>query len=581
MRRLLEVFEEMIRKISVLLRRLARDPLVWIVCGLALAYFGLVSLRPIGIFWSPDEGGKYIHVLSMIKSGNPAMPLEYPGSYLDREAQFVPLFFWSQAGGQIYSWWPVGFPLMTVPLYLLLGWNGLYVIPALSGALCALLAGLLTRQIVPQDRRLPVASALVTGLGTPIGFYSTTFWEHTAATACFLSAVLFAHRAWKTQRARWLVLSGMLASLATFLRIDLAAMSVGLGLALIFLNWRWSVRWGMSYVLMGSAWLYLNWHLMGHALGRNWLDAPGTLATAPLLGGIRDAGLWFFPYVLFNAPFVIALDLGRVVLVLATMCVALALVSPLLRRFKWASLIAYTGLAAISASVLFHPEGYRSVHGLVLIAPHVVFAIWLYTSPSDTRGQAFPLMLLGVCATTAILYIVRAWFAAGGLQWGPRYLLTLYPLLVVASVVGLARAWPPLRQFMRNSLVALYLVCVLIGVGYEVRGMYAALSAMRYYDQTRQAILQLDPKPVVTKCIWLGAVIPDLYWTGSVFALHKSQPLDDWIAEARRVGIHDFYTVEMDLCEPVTLDSVVARRSVDPGGITVVPLQIEPSQPSR
>lgn len=562
------------------LHRIAKDPLLWVTCVLALVYLGCASMRPDGIFWSPDEGGKYVHILSMIKTGSPSAPLEYPGRYLDREARFVPLFFCSHEGDQIYSWWPTGFPLLTLPLYMSLGWIGLYVIPAISGALCAFLAGLLVRQLRPQSSWLPVISALITGLGTPIMFYSTTFWEHTPAVACFLGSVVLVMYAWKAGHARWVFTAGLLASLATFLRTDVASMAVGVGLTLLFVRWRWAIRWGAGYIVTSLAWLFLNWLLMGQILGRYWLDTPGTLtlANASLLGGVREAGKWFIPHVLFNAPRVIAFDLGPATLTLGTSLVAIALLSPAWRHCKWVALIAYVGLAGICLSVLLHPEGYRSVHGFVLIAPHIVFSAWLYASRTAPRDSMFPSALLVVSVTTAIVYLLRAWGAAGGLQWGPRYLLALYPLLVVASLVGVAAIRESLSRFIRGSLLILYAICVLTGVGYQIRGVHAALETMRYYQQTRQAIEQLDSLPIVTNCIWLGAVIPDLYWSGSVFALHNAEPLESWTSEARRVGVRSFYLVEMDLCELITLDNVAIRRATNPSGITVERLEVSEAQ---
>ncbi|HXV98233.1 MAG TPA: hypothetical protein VEC93_07410, partial [Anaerolineae bacterium] len=109
-------------------RRAVRDPLLWTTCLLLIIYLGWVSFYPPNIFWSLDEGGKYIHLQSIIESGNPGAPLLYPGRYLDQKLNFVPLFFWARQDDQVYSWWPVGFQLITLPFYLLFGWFGLYLL---------------------------------------------------------------------------------------------------------------------------------------------------------------------------------------------------------------------------------------------------------------------------------------------------------------------------------------------------------------------------------------------------------------------------------------------------------------------
>jgi hypothetical protein len=83
----------------------------------------------------------------------------------------VPLYWSVRVGDQLYSWWPVGFPLLSLPFYVGLGWLGLYAMPILAGAACAGLAGLLVRQIQPRSGWLAPAAALVTGLATPVAFY--------------------------------------------------------------------------------------------------------------------------------------------------------------------------------------------------------------------------------------------------------------------------------------------------------------------------------------------------------------------------------------------------------------------------
>lgn len=551
------------------LHQAVRAPLFWATAILLLIYMGWVSIYPSNIFWSLDEGGKYIHLQSIIASGDPGTPLLYPGRYLDQNLQFVPLYFWSLQNDQVYSWWPVGFQLITMPFYLLFGWFGLYLLPALAGAVSALFAGLLVRHLQPQSPWLTVLAVIITGLATPVAFYSTLFWEHTLSVACFLGGILLILHAWKTGSSRWIIAAGISLALATYLRTDTATMIVGIGLVLLVFYWRWFILLGASYIFTCLFWLLSNWLLMGHLLARYWLPGDVSMGTSPLFRGFYEAGIWFIPYALFNSPRIAAFQLDAATLTLATLITVLALAAPFLGRFKGLSLVAYLGLAAVCGWVLFKPDGYRSIHGFVLIAPQIVFAAWLYYSPSVWRKSPLPALLLGLSLSYALAYVAKAWVAAGGLQWGPRYMLAFYPLLVAASVAGLAAAWPSLRRPMRLSLLALFALCVLLGLGYQVRGAYAALETKRYYQQTEQTIHQLHTEKIVTSCPWLGMVMPDLYLNGSVFTINSKATFEEWVAEARRVGVRSVCRVEMDLCQLTLLDEIARQRATNPGGIEV------------
>ena len=548
------------------LRRIVKDPLLWAMVALVGIYLGWVSLYPSGIFWSLDEGGKYIHLQSIVASGDPGGPLLYPGRYLDHKLQFVPLHFWSRWGDQVYSWWPVGFQLITTPFYAVFGWYGVYLLPALGGALTALLTGLLVRYICPQRPWLSTSAALVTGLATPVAFYSTTYWEHTANVACLLGGVLSICHAWRTGRARWVVVAGVLLAIATYLRTDTVGMVMGIALVLLVSHWRWSLLLGTAYALASVPWLVSNRFLMGHVLSRQWI--PGNVSlSVPVLSGIQETGIWFVPYVLFNSPRVAAFSLGSGLLALATLLTAIALLAPMLDRSGWTSLVAIVGLILVCGWVLAQPEGYRSVHGFVLIAPHVAYAGWLYRSRSLWANSLLPPVMLGICAVYGMMYVARAWVPAGGLQWGPRYLLAFYPLFVCASISGLATAWSSLGPVVKRGLLGLYLVAALVGFGYQARGMYGALETRRYYQQTEEHIQQLESETIVTSCPWLAMVMPDLYWGGTVFTVSDDAAFGGWVADARQAGVHSVCWVEMDLCELTPLDEIATGRATNPGGV--------------
>jgi hypothetical protein len=551
-----------------IVRRLASEPLAWATVGLLVVYLAWTASYPPEIFWSLDEGGKYLHVQSIAQSGDPATPLPYPGRYLDPNLQFVPFMHWSRAGDQVYSWWPVGFQLATLPFYLAFGWHGVYVLPALGGAITAMLSGLLVRQVLPPARWLGVVATLMVGLATPVAFYSTTFWEHSVSVALVMGAVVATLAAWRSGRWTWLLAVGPSLALATYLRSDVAAIVVGIGLALLLMHWRWSLVLGIVYAASWVPLLLSNWLWMGHPLGRQFLPG-GAAEWKPLFHAIQDAGIWFAPYVLFNSSRVGGFAIEPGLLAMATLATGLALLYPLLGRLRWLSLVAVGVVVCICGWVLLQAEGYRSVHGFVLIAPHIITAAWLYHSRRLWQTTPWPRLLLVICVVYCGVYVVRAWIPAGGLQWGPRYQLAFYPLLTAAAVVGLKVEWGSWGRQLRRAALVLFIIAVAVGAGYQVRGLQSAQETRRYYETTEQALYRLPSQTLVTGCSWLTMVMPRLYWRDTVFYAKDEPTFGGWVSEARRVGVRSMCRVEMDMCSTTPLDEIAAARAANPTGLEV------------
>ncbi len=552
------------------LRGLARDPLAWVGLSLFCFYLIWVMLRPPGVFWSLDEGGKLIYIQNVLKTGHPSAPLIYPGRILDPDLRFVPLYFFIRRGDLIYSWWPIGFPLLSLPLYELFGWVGLYILPAISGALCAYFAGAITRRLCPQSSWLSLVAAFVTGLATPVTFYSTVFWEHTPSVAMFLGSVFALLVAWYDRQKKWLLLAGILGSLSIFLRLDVGPMLFGIGLVLLVLRWKDGILFGASLSVASVPWMMANWRIMGNPLEPRW----DRLATTGLFAGLDQVKEKFVPYVLFNAPKVGAFALSDPILWGGALLTVIGVAALFFHHWQWLSLPAYAGVLAICAWVLIQSEIYRSVHGFVLIAPHVLFASWLLVRRRAWGDSPFVAFVLAAFGCYGIVYVLRAWIAAGGLQWGPRYMLALYPLLVIASLVGLVYAWPSIGKHLRVGLTTVYLAGVLVGLGFEARGLYSTRLTMGFYSQSGQAVRELGEKPIVTECSWLPLVVPDLYWNGNMFNINGI-PLESWLENARRAGINTFDKVEMLSCNTTPLDQVQREYARVPGGIEIRELSAE------
>lgn len=544
-------------------------PQLWVGLALFCLYLMLVSIRPAGVFWSLDEGGKLLYIQNVLATGDPAAPLDYPGRLLDPELRYLPLYFWAQSGTQIYSWWPVAFPLLSLPFYAMFGWIGLYLLPALGGAACAVLSGRITGKLGVSPRAGAVAAVIV-GLATPVLFYSTMFWEHTLSVAALLLAV------WATMQARqrihpgWPVLAGIAGSLAGFLRTEQLFGTAALVLVLLAWHWRRGLIMAFAVAVTSGAWLAFNRWFMGAFVSRQWGEGSAQLTTV-LFPGLQEAGSLYVPYLLFSAPKIIAYDLGTALLGIGTAIALLCVLLPFVLRLWWLLVFCYLGLAALGTWVLLQPEGYRSVHGIVIVAPHIVLFPWVLRGLRRGDQHLWLVACLLLPAASILgAFVLRSWLAAGGQQWGPRYLLALYPLLTMAAVVGLQQVRTQASPHLWTGLAASAIVLVAVGVGFEVRGQQAAWTTTENYRLTRAALQADTTTPRLTDCTWLPMVIPELYWRGDFFARHdRSEDLDTWQRYIGRQGSKPGQFWEIDMCLDEPLDRIGALRQDNPSGVKI------------
>jgi hypothetical protein len=539
--------------------------LIGVGLGLFVIYMLWIAWRPADVFWSLDEGGKFIYLQNVLRTGNPRTPIEYLGRWVDPDLQFVPLYFWNRRGDLIFPWWPVGFPLMSLPFYKLLGWTGLYILPALGGALTSVLTGLIVRELAPLSRSFPLWAVLITGLTTPVAFYSTVFWEHTLATALSTALVLCTLLAIRTGNWKWLVIGGVLGAASAFLRTEAGVIVFGVLTAIVLCRRSWSLSFATAFSVIYFLLLALNRILSGEFFS----GQSSTLIHMPSFSGLSRAGWFFVPSVLFNTSLVLAYPVPTWMLIGGSVCLIAVVTGVWIKRVQWISAYPIIGIALLSAFVLFQPYGYRSVHGFILIAPHVVFAAWLYPFPK-TPSQSHQMLgwiLFFSGVLCGLAYITRGWLAAGGLQWGPRYLLPFYPLCIAGGMFFLKKILN-FRSLSSYVLVGVYVLSVLLGLGYQIRGAYALWYTTHLFQEAWRQTESLEADALVTPCTWMPMVIPSLYWNRPIFAVRSGEELRQWARLAAQAGVRKAYLVDMEICLHIPLHEVEQRLKSNPGGIT-------------
>jgi len=565
-------------------------------------YVMVLSVLPTNVFWAPDEGGRFIELHALRWDHGVVYTLPYPGRRLDPQLQFYPgsgdpnatysVYPAPHPDGTLRFHWPIWFPLLSRAFLTAFGTTGLYVLPLLSGWLIALVAGRLTWFFLPAWA--PIAILLV-GFATPVCFYSQAFWEHTLATLLGTIAALLLVGA-RPGRLSTLAGMGPALLLAVVLRLEMLAFAVAVLLA-------WAVCAVVAHrhraavgPMTESPPRALPLRLLAVVVAALALALIAATALTPRHRGLLQSvphrvsghlakvrhlphgiiGLWI------NSPWnegpwldhrgeiagLIALGLCLGATFVTTVSVEAALIVPGLLL-----------LLVVSVALAGSTQQYRALHGVFPISPYLV--IGLYALPQAWRRRDHRLLALAWLTSLYLLMGTGANFIVyanangdllNSLEWGPRYLLTLYPLLAVLSVVALHQHYTSERPAaLRLSVVALIMMLVVVAGQQEVRGL-GMLSTNRHIFTRWEAQLRQEG-PIVTDLWWLPTAVADLFTTHEMYFVRERTQVRRWAALAAQQGVTRFTFASM---EPVSADDFAAPavRAATTGARTVFGLHL-------
>jgi len=541
----------------------ARHPLLAACAASALvlaAYLVAIAQLPLDVFWHPDEGAKYIGVRTVRwEQGAVRYELPYGGRALDPELEFYParntIYPAPGADGQPQFHWSIAFPLATRPFYDRFGIAGLYVLPIACGWLTAILAGVVTWPFGPRAAGLAI---LLTGLATPIAFYSLSFFEHTATTLfAGLAVALLVHR---PGRFSTLLLMVPLLGIAVALRVETFALAAAALAA-----------WAIALAAQRR------WQPRGLLRPRRptWLLALLAVALLVVIGALlvdvlpqRHLGLfrhipryldriWFKRDYFFDS--VVRTFLGEVPLtdftwvrtwqIAGLLALGGLVVGPFAdtRRIE-AALILPALLVLLQASLLtvLSTLPFLQRQGVLAVAPFMGVA--LMALPESVRRRDPRLLALSLCGALATAFGFLSLFAIRvaehdggsllGLDGAVRYMLWIYPLGAAIAVVVLyayrdSDAPAPARRLFALMVAAL----MMVSIYYEYLGVRELAAKRAVLAQWRAEIERGEP--TLTEIWWLPAVLAP-YWAEHPLYYVPSDALGRWTSLAAGQGIGRF-----------------------------------------
>jgi len=128
---------------------------------------------------------------------------------------------------------------------------------------------------------------------------------------------------------------------------------------------------------------------------------------------------------------------------------------------------------------------------------------------------------------------------ATGLEWGQRYLLTLYPVVAILALVVAADYWHSARpRALRIVAVLLMSVSMMVAVDFEVRGVAMLRSNLQVFSEWEEALR--SDGPVVTDVWWLPTALAHLFVTHEMYYIRHREHISEWVDFAAARGVRRF-----------------------------------------
>jgi len=425
------------------------SPDSWVAAAI-IAYYtiiGLVVLRPEAVY-AGDIGVKYVQAQALVQRHFRSLNIGYPGEFLDPARRFFPLRppFVMTVAGAPQAIFPPASTLIQAFGVAVAGFRGMIVVTLIGGAVTIYAARRLSRE---RDR---VVTLLALGLASPLWFYAVSGWEH--APAVGLGVLGFA-LALHSRSPLAPVLAGAAVGAGATIRDEVILLVPGMALAMWLRTRRWQpVVGALAAVLVPLALamaLEVWWfgrppaahvrhavHVLQTALNVTSAPNPDVPVLQPITPRERYEFVvqyWIFGY--GNDRWIWTF-VGTGVLAFAV------------RAFSGSSIPLAVWLGAVVIPAWFDfQELMRApkwLAGMQRVVPYAVCALLPRPKGNTEADGGFPLI---VAVTTAI-YLLVAYVGTdthGGKSLGPRLLLPLLPLLVVAAIMRIS-------SYLRSTLVA-------------------------------------------------------------------------------------------------------------------------------
>jgi hypothetical protein len=492
-------------------------------------------------FWVIDNANKFLQMQAIVASGYRDFSIPWPGRDLDPGYRWnpIPAPFGVIEDGRLYSFYPPAFALLASLPYRLLGMRGLLALPLLSAvALFAAVAR--TSRTLGADPHGQATAVLLTGLCTPVWFYSVVFWEHVPAACLALFGVEGVLRFLRDGRCRDLARGCALAAFAVYLRDELYLLCGVLAAVATLRGPRPRARTVAIALATLAASILPLWTLQAWALGDPLGFHAGGQWPPGLATHLRDRPA--VAYLLFLAGFP---DRTASLIAFGPLVLWLVLAPRLSQRSAaWLpGILAGFATLACGASLAGYARGaspimwMRATNSLLPAAPVLVLAGFGFADP---RASSLDPRLAGALRAIALghagLYALLAPLeATGGIHWGNRFLLVLYPLLAILAGPNLARSIRPSSPA-RPAAVAAIFASAALSLAAQLVPLRLLDEKLAFSVRLAEAARRHPRTPVATGLFWLPQELFAEFFERPIFLVASPEDLGDLQARLRAAG---------------------------------------------
>jgi uncharacterized membrane protein len=328
--------------------------------------------------------------------------------------------------------------------------------------------------------------------------------------------------------------------------------ALGLVLACACVAWRAERRLIAGPLVLGGtlALIMIPYFPLHRLLFHDPVPANAAYVFVPL-AYLRRAGWRAIPDFLLGPPTDGGPDFGSLG-VLFSALVFIAIVSSLMRAFRpgsrpwrWAHWLSLGCVALLSGLFLFSSQPYHSTHGFLLSAPWALLGVCRAIEVwrrGDQRAQALTLTaLFGLGAYAVGMLFLRGSSPHGGLEWGARFALTLYPLLAIMAL------WPLPAVDRRAATYVVWVVFFCLGIGFQLRGLRIIRSDKSLGATWNQELATMPEDLIVSDVWWLPLSNAPGYDEKPIFIIQGASQLDQWVDKLNIIeGVDTFCLVTFD-----------------------------------
>lgn len=443
--------------------------------GVVFTLYLQAAVRP-HVFTQGDLAMKFLYTRQLAEQGF-SLEMKLPGEAWVKDLWSRGLhpfpFAVRQLAGREYLYYPVTFPLVSAPFYRLAGFRGLYLIPlASTWAVWLAFHRLARRWHLEEPWRGTMTALLV--FATPLTFYSATFWEHSLAVALAFPPLAFAlSPPWGAASNRWA--------------------SIGLGATMGAAGWFREEMLFLAGITLVLLVLPRRLRLVESLSVRRWPFVAG-LAVALALFVAANTMIYGMPLGLHAEEFVGFLSSWR---------------------------RAADAARFLQLSLWHH-------YPLGLLFPVAAAGLWLRGKGREVlRPTVLLLVVLAFCVAVPLLARHE-----GGRQFGPRFLLAVFPLSLLAGGVLLQRAVEGASSAVRGVAVTALVLLAAAGVkANAVDGAEHLRVNYRRRLESYEAVRRAQPPIVAVSHEFVAQGLADLVGSKVFFRTPQAAQVKDLARE--------------------------------------------------